>query len=381
MGELRTRDSLAEFKRFLEENYPRLNTKIAAFNRDIIESSPSGFAKSMSYFTHVNSGGKMLRGVLANMGYYICGGKDDVEYSDDLALSLEVFQSSILIHDDLLDHGNTRRGKETVHVRIFNEFNISNAKVLEDSPDIMKDLTNGVSVALGYLGLYMAYEKLIRAYGDNNNLVRLLHEYNDMVMKTVEGGIMDVIVPFGERYRDQLPVSDSTETDPYDVIEQLALLKTAYYTTMGPIILGMILKGASPSQTEKVAQVMLDAGLAFQIQDDILGIYADEAVLGKDVGADVSEFKQTFLYVYVKKNNQAALDELGKYYGKSGISKEDVERVREIFRETGALKFATDKMNFHYGRAKDILAGIDFLDEEGKSLILGFILYLEQRKK
>ena len=226
-----------------------------------------------------------------------------------------MFQSSILIHDDLLDHGNTRRGKETVHVKIFNEFNISNAKVLEESPDIMKDLTNGVSVALGYVGLYMAYEKLLKAYIGNPNLVRLLHEYNDMVIKTVEGGIMDVIVPFQERYKDQIPVKSLSEVDPYDVIEQLALLKTAYYTTMGPIVLGMILKGASVDQTLKISEIMLDAGLAFQIQDDILGIYADWKDLGKDVGADVIEFKQTFLYVYVKKNCPEALEELSRYYG------------------------------------------------------------------
>ena len=380
MGNIRTENSLSDFKNFLNDNYPRLQSKIASFNQESIESSPSNFVKAMGYFTHVNSGGKMLRGVLANMGYYICGG-EDIEYSDELALSLEVFQSSILIHDDLLDHGNTRRGKETVHVKIFNEFNISNAKVLEESPDIMKDLTNGVSVALGYVGLYMAYEKLLKAYIGNPNLVRLLHEYNDMVIKTVEGGIMDVIVPFQERYKDLIPVTCPSEVDPYDVIEQLALLKTAYYTTMGPIVLGMILKGASVDQTLKISEIMLDAGLAFQIQDDILGIYADWKDLGKDVGADVIEFKQTFLYVYVKKNCPDALEELSRYYGNANITDKDVIRVQEIFDETGAHKFAEDKMNFHYNRAKENLEKVDFLSDEGKSLILGFILYLEQRKK
>ena len=245
----------------------------------------------------------------------------------------------------------------------------------------MKDLTNGVSVALGYVGLYMAYEKLLKAYIGNSNLVRLLHEYNDMVIKTVEGGIMDVIVPFQERYKDQIPVKSPSEVDPYDAIEQLALLKTAYYTTMGPIVLGMILKGASVDQTLKISEIMLDAGLAFQIQDDILGIYADWKDLGKDVGADVIEFKQTFLYVYVKKNCPDALEELSRYYGNANITDKDVIRVQEIFDETGAHKFAEDKMNFHYNRAKENLEKVDFLSDEGKSLILGFILYLEQRKK
>jgi len=369
------------FKVFLDKNYPRLDGEIDIFNKTMLNEAPQGFTQSMSYFTHINSGGKMLRGVLANMGYYICGGKERIDYSDELALSLEVFQSSILIHDDLLDHGKTRRGKETAHVRIFNEFNISNAKVLEDSPDVMKDLVSGVSVALGYVGLYVAYQKLLKAYSDNENLIRLLKEYNNMVIKTVEGGIMDVVIPFSERYKDQIPVESPIPQDPFVVIENLATLKTAYYTTMGPIVLGMILAGATDDQTAKVADIMLDTGLAFQIQDDLLGIYADWEVLGKDVGADVAEYKQTFLYAYVKKTNEAALKELNKYYGDDSIDLSGVKRVQEIFNETGAYKFAHDKMEFHYARAKENLSKIDFLDDEGKELILGFIEYLEQRKK
>ncbi|MDO5448830.1 MAG: polyprenyl synthetase family protein [Clostridia bacterium] len=369
------------FNAFLEENYPRLDSKIDFFNKTMLQEAPEGFTRSMSYFTHINSGGKMLRGVLANMGYYIMGGEGDIDYSDDLAMSLEIFQSSILIHDDLLDHGNTRRGKETTHVRIFNEFNITNAKVLEDSPDVMKDLVNGVSVALGYVGLYEAYNKLLSAYSDNPNIYRLLKEYNHMVIKTVEGGIMDVVIPFSERYKDQIPVQSPINADPFVVIENLATLKTAYYTTMGPIVLGMILAGATEEQTQAVSDVMLDTGLAFQIQDDLLGIYADQDVLGKDVGADVSEYKQTFLYAYVKANDEDALNELNKFYGDNKIDASGVKAVQDIFNRTGAYQFAHDKMEFHYSRAKERLSKIDFLDDEGKELILGFIEYLEQRKK
>lgn len=374
-------EGLSTFKAFLDENYPRLDSKIDIFNKTLLAESPQGFTQSMSYFTQLNSGGKMLRGVLADMGYYIMHGEYGIEYADQLALTLEIFQSSILIHDDLLDHGNTRRGKETAHVRMFKEFNISNAKVLEESPDIMKDFVSGVSVALGYVGLYLAYEKLLNEYEDNPNIYRLLKQYNNMVIKTVEGGIMDVVVPFSERYKDQIPVQSPIPTDPFVVIENLATLKTAYYTTMGPIVLGMILAGATDEQASAVSDVMLDAGLAFQIQDDLLGIYADWNDLGKDVGADVAEYKQTFLYAYVKANDEDALTELNKFYGDNTIDIDGVKAVQEIFNKTGAYQFAHDKMEFHYSRAKERLSKIDFLDEEGKALILGFIEYLEQRKK
>ena len=373
-------NSLEIFKAFKDENFVRLEQKLGQYNKNILETSPKYFKDNMEYFTALNSGGKMLRAILVNMGYYICGGKD-VEYSDELALSIEIFQSSILVHDDLLDHAETRRGKDTVHVRLLEDFKIENEEILKHNPDVVKDLTNGVSVALGYVGLYMAYERLLEAYGDNPNLIKILREYNDMVIKTVEGGIMDVVVPFQERYKKELPFEESDTVDAFELIEQLALLKTAYYTTMGPIALGMMLRGADAKDVLDVEEIMKDAGLAFQIQDDLLGVYADEKVLGKDVGSDVSEFKQTFLYTYIKVNKPEVLPELNKYYGKDKVSLEDLEKVRAIFKETGAYDFTVQKMNFHYNRAKENVEKLSFADQEAKDLIMGFILYLESRKK
>ena len=369
------------FKNFLKENGTRLEQKLGDYNDSLLKNAPNNFAQSMQYFTGINSGGKMLRAVLVNMGYYIFGGKD-ITYSDELALSLEVFQSSILIHDDLLDHGETRRGKDTVHVRIMKDFHINNEEILKRNPDVLKDFTNGFSVALGYMGLYMAYQKMIEAYGDNKNLPRILKEYNDVVIKTVEGGIMDVVIPFQEKYKDFLPTdTSSVKLNPFDVIEQLAFLKTAYYTTMGPIVLGMMLNGASDEAVFDISAIMKDVGLAFQIQDDILGIYADADVLGKDVGSDVAECKQTFLYTFVKVNKPEALTELDKYYGKDNVTLEGLNVVRRIFKETGAYDFTYNKMEFHYNRAKEKLAALNYVSEEGKALILGFIEYLEARRK
>ncbi len=372
--------ALTLFKQFLDENGSRLNQKLGEYNGDLLKNSPKFFEQNMQYFTGINSGGKMLRAVLVNMGYYIMGGKD-VHYSDELALSLEVFQSSILIHDDLLDHGATRRGKDTVHVRIMHDFHISNKEILDRNPDVLKDFTNGFAVALGYMGVYMAYEKLVAAYGDNENLVRILREYNDMVIKTVEGGIMDVVVPFQEKYQEYIPVRSGKDVDPFEVIEQLALLKTAYYTTKGPIVLGLMLGGADDRAILDVSEIMKDVGLAFQIQDDLLGIYADATELGKDVGSDVTEYKPTFLYTYTKVKKPKTLPELNKYYGKEGVTIEDLEAVRKIFKDNGAYDFTYNKMEFHYTRAKERLASLDYMSDEGKNLILGFIEYLEARRK
>lgn len=379
--QLTKQEPLALFNEFLQLNGKRLKQKLGNYNEAIIKESPQNFAQNMQYFTGLNSGGKMLRAVLVNLGYSFFG-KEDVEYSDELALSLEIFQSSVLIHDDLLDHGETRRGKDTVHVRIMKDFRINNKELLKRNPDVLKDFTNGFSVALGYIGLYMAYQKMIDAYGDNPNLIRILKEYNDMVIKTVEGGIMDVVIPFQEKYKEYIPQkSENYDVDQFEMIEQLALLKTAHYTTMGPVVLGMILGGADSVSIFDISSIMKDVGLAFQIQDDLLGIYADAEVLGKDVGSDVSECKQTLLYTYVKVKHPDVLPELDKYYGKDNVTESGLETVKRIFKDTGAYKFTLDKMNYYYNRAKDALAEIDYLPERSKTLLLGYIEYLEARRK
>ena len=143
----------------------------------------------------------------------------------------------------------------------------------------------------------------------------------------------------------------------------------------------MMLNGADEDVILAISSVMQDVGLAFQIQDDIMGIYADAEELGKDVGSDIVECKQTFMYTFVRIKKPEALPELKKYYGKDEVTYEGLCEVRRIFKETGAYRFAYDKMEYHYNRAKNFLLKNDAVSEEGKALIAGFIEYLESRRK
>lgn len=371
-------DSLYDFWMFHTDDSKRLNSKISHFNETLKASSNPIMTKNINYFTNINSGGKLVRGTLVNLGYMITGKNKDIEYSDDLALSIEIFQSAVLLHDDVLDKSMTRRGKDTVQIQFAKDYERVNELLLEN-PSFIDDMGNAVAISLGYVGLYLAYEKVVGAYGDNPDFCRLLREYDDVMLKCIQGGMSDMLMPFFERYHfldKKDPYLASNEKSVLDI----GYLKTASYTTIGPTVMGMIINGTDEDKLDKMRSIMSHAGIAFQVQDDILGVFADPKVLGKDVGSDVSEFKQTLLYVYIKEHDKARYKELMKYYGNPDITASDMKRVCELFTESGAYKYATDMMNYHYNAAKDEIEKLDYIDDESKKLLHGFIVYLECRE-
>lgn len=369
-------EALYKFWNFNEFNRTRLNEIVTAYNDTLKISDNPLIRQNLQYFTNLNVGGKMLRGSLVNLGYMMTGGEND-GYSDALAISIEIFQTAILLHDDVLDHALKRRGKDTVPVQFMRDYPIID-EIMDNHPEFANDMANGVAISLGYIGLYLAYEKMVEAYKDNPNFPEVLRTYNDIMLKTIQGGMMDMISPYKERY--VKPEDVENEPDIMKTVVDIGYLKTACYTTMGPLILGMVLNGSAPSQIEEMNSMMKDVGIAFQIQDDILGVFADAAVLGKDVGADVAEYKQTFLYAYVKENCPKDYTELIKYYGKENITEEELEIVRKIFNKSGAYKFTFDKMEHYYNSAKEKLQKADFISDEYKEMLMGFIIYLECRE-
>ena len=206
---------------------------------------------------------------------------------------------------------------------------------------------------MGDLGLYEANQMIAKNYKNDPNLGEVLTYFNDIVIKTIKGEIIDVTLPFLEE--NKLLNSDLEEN-----IMLIYKLKTAYYTIIGPLSLGIILANGKKDYLKEIEELGLKIGIAFQIQDDILGIYSDD--LGKIVGSDIEEFKQTILYSYTKKNKKY-YNELLNYYGK------------EINEYTNDLK---DKL---YDEAIVTLENIKWIKKEDKQILEKFILYLKNRKK
>ena len=143
--------------------------------------------------------------------------------------------------------------------------------------------------------------------------------------------------------------------------------------------MGAILGGLDEDKVAVLEDALMNLGIAFQIKDDLLGIYGDEKAIGKSVSSDISEFKQTILYAYAV--NTEYKDELLSLYGKGNLSESEIERVRDIFDKSLAKRFAEDKMEELFKVSFERILNINFIDTSKKKILLGFAEYLRVRSK
>lgn len=349
------------FNNFYSVNKSNLVKIIDMYNLELLKGKEGYLKENLNRFKDLNSDGKLIRGILIALGYKLSG-KKDLSYSYNLSLAYEIFQTSVLIHDDIIDEDNLRRGKETIHYRKY-----KNNKIYNDE-DAKK---NGSSVAIcvGDYGFFEANKIIINNYQNDKNYKDLLDYYNDIVLKTIEGELIDVELSFDGKYK--------TNSNIEKEIMNVYKLKTAYYTIIGPLSLGLILGGKDKKEINEIEKIGEKIGIAFQIQDDILGIYND---MGKVSGSDIKEFKQTILYAHTIENEEYK-EELLKYYGKDNLEKNDIDKVGKIFKESGSYKYALDMMNDLYDSSLKELENISWIEDEDRKILKGFIEYLRKRKK
>lgn len=334
--------------------------------------------EALAKLKELHAHGKRLRGMLVYIGYQMVY-DDDIQAADALAAAFEMFQTAILIHDDVIDHADSRRNQKTIHVQYYEKFSGNGDFRDRQFEAVVKDMGNSLAICVGDIGLYMAEQILVDAYQRHERFGEILSYYHEMLIKTIQGEIIDVQLPCIERYglwENEGLSNDELKT----VITDIYHLKTSCYTIIGPLCSGMLLGGANGEQIEKMQAVGDKIGIAFQLQDDILGIFGNEQETGKDVGSDISEFKQTFLYAYVREMGGCAYQELKQYYGKERLEISEVERVRQIFEKSGALAYTKQMINTLLQEAETMLADIDGISEMGKDLLRAFIFCLIKRK-
>ena len=353
------KNNIEIFNDFYKKTSKGIKDFLKEFNNSLVKDKTGYLKENLELLKNLNSDGKLIRGFLIALGYKIL--KKDIEYSYNLSLAYELFQTSILIHDDIIDNDNLRRGKDTIHYANFKKY-----KSLNESD--AKKTSESIGICIGDYGFFKVNEIIINNYKDNPNFFKLFKYYNDIVLKTVEGEIIDVILSFEGKYKEIQNLEEN--------IMIIYRLKTAFYTIIGPFSLGLILGGIEDDKLEDIKKFGDSVGIAFQIQDDILGIYSD---MGKVIGSDIKEFKQTILYSFTMKKEKYK-NELLKYYGKENITEVEINETRRIFKESGAYEYAINLMNKYYNEGIEIIKSISWIKDEDKSIIYGFIDYLIGRK-
>jgi geranylgeranyl diphosphate synthase type I len=275
----------------------------------------------------LSRGGKKLRGGLVLLGYE-CFPPKRKQYKAvlDASLVMELIHASFLIHDDIMDRDETRRGKDTLHVHFANRH-----KALH----LMGDRGQfGLSMAInaGDLGAFLALNHWNQQPFGLAKRSRAQEVLTRTIIRTTLGQVQDV----------------SLQYEQQAVEEQIMVVytnKTALYTVVCPLQVGAILGAASDADLVSLHGYGLPVGQAFQIADDLLGVFGTEAELGKLVGSDIKEGKKTLLMLRALEGASGADKEFLQHVlgrdlpSEAGEREEVMERVRSIVRDSGAASF------------------------------------------
>ncbi|MBR1652416.1 MAG: polyprenyl synthetase family protein [Alloprevotella sp.] len=280
----------------------KIENALAAIRYPII---PEGLYEPIAYT--LSAGGKRLRPTLLLMAYGLY--RDDVETALPAAIAIETYHNHTLLHDDLMDNADVRRGRPTVHRRWD-----ANTAIL--SGDEM---------------LIMAFRHMLRQpVKDAARKAGLLALFADTMQEICEGQQFDM--NFEQR-------EDVTEAEYVEMIR----LKTSVLLACA-LKAGAIIAGAPARDADLLYQFGEKVGLAFQLQDDYLDCYGDPAVFGKQIGGDIQCGKKTFLLI-------SALQRADEGQREALLSR-NVERVLACYDALGVPQLCRDKIDAIYGEAR-----------------------------
>lgn len=277
----------------------------------------------------LNIGGKRIRPILTLLGAELFGLEKEKVIGQ--ALSVEIFHNFTLVHDDIMDEAPLRRNSKTVHEK-WNQ---------------------NVAILSGDVMLIKAYQQLCRIEPERLSEALLL--FNNTAIEVCEGQQLDM----------DFETRDNVTIDEY--IEMIRL-KTS-------VLLGSALQlGSIVAQADKVDQENLFAfgqniGIAFQIQDDILDLYADPEKFGKQVGGDVISNKKTILHLTAKANATIEQNEVLKQLQKETNIEFKIKRTRELFDQLDVKKTCKDKMDAYSKKAMTSLNAINVKEDQKENLI------------
>lgn len=271
-----------------------------------------------------SQGGKRLRASFCRAGWTVGGGTGDDAAVVRASAALEWLQASALVHDDVIDASMTRRGKPAAHAA----FALTHrAQGWHGSPEAYG---TGAAILLGDLLLTWA-DEMFRTAGFAPEVVARATPYLDACKsEVVAGQFLDLVSG---------AIGQSSATEAMRVVRY----KAAKYTVERPLHLGAALAGAPRETLDALSAYALPVGEAFQLRDDVLGVFGDPEVTGKPAGDDLREGKQTVLVAHAydrATTEQRATLDLG--IGDPGLTATAVDGLRDVIRETGALRRLED---------------------------------------
>ncbi|MBK5229434.1 MAG: polyprenyl synthetase family protein [Actinobacteria bacterium] len=272
----------------------------------------------------IGAGGKRIRPAFCYWGYRAAGGT----HCDAIvraAASLELLHTFAIVHDDIMDGSDERRGVATVHVRHG----------------------VGVGILVGDLALVLADELFMTAGFDAATTLRGFGSYSVMREEVISGQHMDVVAA------NRIDVSE-------EHARRIAVLKSGRYSIEKPLVIGAALAGASDGFGEGLSRFGDPLGEAFQMRDDILGTFGDRVSVGKPVDSDIREGKRHVLYAKTRAllgdGDRARFEEL---WGAADLTTEEVDTLRGLIDSSGARAEIESEIDHRWSEARSVLEETD----------------------
>lgn len=327
-----------------------------ASRADVVDTVGGGYREAVDTLeAFVLRGGKRVRPRFAWTGWLGAGG-DPAGLGADAVLqacsALELVQAAALVHDDIIDASTTRRGFPTVHVEFAEEHRRAGR---HGRPE---QFGESVAILLGDLALVWADDMLHSAGLPAETVARVTPVWAAMRTEVLGGQYLDIA--------NEVAADESVEA-----AMRVNRFKTAAYTIERPLHLGAALAGADADLIDAYRRFGTDIGIAFQLRDDLLGVFGDPEVTGKPSGDDLRSGKRTVLYALALEAADAA-DPAAAQLLRSAIgtdlSDDEVERIRALLVELGAVAQIETRISTLTDSAFEALE-TSGATEEGKALL------------
>ncbi len=347
-----------DFKKILEEEKDTVNTKIGIFffQRMISQKNPYIIKYYSDLKRYILYGGKRLRPI-SLIYTYIGKGGENIEEIYDVSISVELLHNASLIHDDIIDHDIVRRGQPSFHVAAqhWYDFNLKTSTRKED-----------FGLAMGILGgdylIDLGLEPILSSDFPPESKNKAISYYQQAFRDLIDGVLY-------ETYLQNMLLNTVSESNYLEMIEG----KTGALFEKSVLIGGLL---ADPSEKEKslLSEFAISLGKAFQIRDDVLGAFGLTKKIGKPTDSDIREGKKTLLAIYANKKDEKIQELLGK----PDISDKEIETIKKIFKDSGALEQTKQKALYFCEQARKTLNKITFTGDF-KDFFLELIDYVQFR--
>jgi geranylgeranyl diphosphate synthase type I len=311
---------------------------------ELLEAAPDA-APLVEAIADLAEGGKRLRALLAYWGWRGAGGSETAPEAVRAGVALELFQAAALIHDDIIDRSDTRRGKPSVHRRFESEHRSRGWALAADRYGLASALLAG-DLCLSLSEEAFASIGPQAGYGGEARRI-----FNTMRTEVMAGQYLDVLEEVAGPSR---PAGTAV-----DRALQILRFKSAKYSTVHPLCLGGALAGGGPDLVRSYAGFALPLGEAFQIRDDVLGVFGDPAATGKPAGDDLREGKRTVLIAHTLNNcSESERRYLQEQLGSPSMTGSTVEELRALIIRSGALAAAERMIEELTATVDERLAGL-----------------------